>query len=111
MFVFFFVILILSKIWLPDNSVADPDDFLPDPDPTNKISRQFSSGNFLAEICSKYIHEPKSKQENHNVRVFMAFAHTKIVDVGALLSPGSEQKGPDPQHCLTRQQCWENSDI
>jgi hypothetical protein len=53
-------------------SVADPDDFLPDPDPTfENIRKQiltvihfqpsFFLIIFLAELCSKkYIHEPKS---------------------------------------------------
>jgi hypothetical protein len=43
---------------IESNSVLDPDDFLPYPDPTFV---QVSSGNCFAEICSKkYIHEPKS---------------------------------------------------
>jgi hypothetical protein len=41
--------------------VADPDDFLPDPDSDlNKFSDKFLLDMFLPKICSKkYIYEPK----------------------------------------------------
>jgi hypothetical protein len=52
----------------PVSSVADPDDFRPDPDPTFKNVRiriltyiNFFPKIFLMKICSKkYVHDPKS---------------------------------------------------
>jgi hypothetical protein len=94
-----FLIGSVSDFWKRPNPVLDPDPDL------NKFSNNFLHEIFMAKICSKkYFHEPKSWATDIS-KVFLAFTHTKIVDVGSFIrartrirpqTSGFDQKGPDP---------------